>query len=361
LQKTSAGDRSSEVVIIYSGQLDVRLGLWTRVRPPAPQILSSVPVSRTLWTVFLPQEYAVSLVTGESNLEEVTEAFQEEERKLSFLDELRQIVQVASSKTRSAAQTTALNNLKELSAKVSGYAQESTRTDAANALLVRDQAQQIAANLKGLTETKPEGRPVEGEGYFSHLEMQQEGERTREGVDLDRLEQRRGDLRRQAAEQLEKLKMVQPAEREKAPSPQPRPGVGGAPVAAAPGGLSLDLGLAPTGAAHHFRKLHGEPRLVLRACHENLTRELLAVVWVGLCLGFATAVILGVRRSAARGRAYRGWPWLAAVAGTTWLFLLPWGIGGFALLVTALCVLAARLRKPPTRIPEMPHVEAGTS
>jgi len=175
--------------------------------------------------------------------------------------------------------------------------------------------------------------------------MQQEGERTREGVDLDRLEQRRGDLRRQAAEQLEKLKMVQPAEREKAPSPQPRPGVGGAPVAAAPGGLSLDLGLAPTGAAHHFRKLHGEPRLVLRAWHENLYRGLSALAWAALCLAVAAVLIGALRHPDALARAYRSWPWLAALAGAAWLFLLPAGIIGWALLVTALGVLVGRWRK----------------
>ena len=89
LQKTSAGDFSSKVVVIYSGNLGEPLHRWTQVRPRLPQILSDVPVSRTLWTVLLPREYSVSLVKRESNLEAVAAAYQQEERKLSFLDELR--------------------------------------------------------------------------------------------------------------------------------------------------------------------------------------------------------------------------------------------------------------------------------
>jgi len=116
LQKTSAGDFSSKVVVIYSGHLGEPLHRWTQVRPPAPQILSEVPVSRTLWTVLLPRQYEVSVVKGESNLEAVAAAYQQEERKLSFLDELRQMLQVASTKGKSAARTKARDNLKQAGA-----------------------------------------------------------------------------------------------------------------------------------------------------------------------------------------------------------------------------------------------------
>ncbi len=104
LLKTSLGDFASKVVVIYSGHLGGPLHRWTQVRPLAPRILSEVPVSRTLWTVFMPREYTVTLVDGESNLDEVVAAYQQEERKLSFLDELRQVVQVAGYKGKSAAQ-----------------------------------------------------------------------------------------------------------------------------------------------------------------------------------------------------------------------------------------------------------------
>ena len=89
LQKTSAGDFSSKVDLIYSGRLETPLSSGPQVRPSAPRILSDAPVSRTLWTVLLPREYRVSLTERESNLEEVGAAYQQEERKLSFLDELQ--------------------------------------------------------------------------------------------------------------------------------------------------------------------------------------------------------------------------------------------------------------------------------
>ncbi len=126
LQKTSAGDFSSKVVMLYSGRLDEPLSRWSQVRPPAPQIISDVPVSRTLWTVLLPRSYHVSLVKRASNVEEVAAAYHQQERKLSFLDELQQMVQVASMRTKSGAGAKARQNLKQVGASLQDYAQEST-------------------------------------------------------------------------------------------------------------------------------------------------------------------------------------------------------------------------------------------
>jgi hypothetical protein len=109
--------------------------------------------------------------------------------------------------------------------------------------------------------------------------------------------------------------------------------------------LSLDLNVAQVGTAYHFRKLHGEPRLVLDARHESLTQTLLALVWAGLCLTLAVAVAHILRRPNAAALARHYWPWPAAVVGIVWLFLLPAGVFGLILLVTASCVLVARLRK----------------
>ena len=198
-----------------------------------------------------------------------------------------------------------------------------------------------------------------------------------------RPEQQRDRLRDQAAEQLERLQTMEQENRiqrsEAVPqkpselpeltagsvlavekqTPQEGQAAPGAPVDAAQAGyLSLDLDLAPVGTAYHFRKLHGEPRLVLRARHEDLDRVLTAVVWAGLCLVFAATVIRGLRRPNAAELAPRGWPWLAAVAGTAWLFLLPAGVLGLALVVTALWVLIARSRNHRTtdfRTPEIQH------
>ena len=73
-----------------------------------------------------------------------------------------------------------------------------------------------------------------------------------------------------------------------------------------------------------------------------------AVVWAGLCLALAVAAIYGLRRPDATALARHRWPWVAAVAGAAWLFLLPAGVFGLALLVTALCVLIARSQKRQT-------------
>jgi hypothetical protein len=90
----------------------------------------------------------------------------------------------------------------------------------------------------------------------------------------------------------------------------------------------------------------------LRVRHEDLTRALTALVWAALCLALAIAVIKVLRRPNAAALARHYWPWLAAVIGTAWLFLLPAGVFGLALIVTASYVLIARLRTPShTRAP----------
>ena len=414
LQKTSAGDFSSKVVVIYSGHLGATLQRWTRVRPPAPQILSDVPVSRTLWTVLLPREYRVSVSGGQSNVDEVVAAYHQQERKLSFLDELRQMVQVASSKRKSGAGTKARANLKQVGSALQDYAQESAQVDTRNAAEFQVQAQQIEAEIRLLEETKtgvrggygdtdryfkqPSVRPDAAEtgvGLHGRFEMFSE-----EGITLDdkarpedpqagpreqvpaRSVQQRGKLREQAVEQLERLQTMQEQDRiqPKVATPQeparlPEEGekeergarpmldvegasasesaddgqaVSGVPVAGVgTGSLSLNVDLTPVGTAYHFRKLHGDPRLVLRARHEDLDRMATAVVWAGLCLALASAAIFGLRRSRATALAFGGWPWLTAVAGTVWLFLLPAGILGLALLIASSWVLITRARKQP--------------
>jgi hypothetical protein len=402
--------------VIYSGQQEEPLHRWTQIRLAAPQIVSDVPVSRTLWTVCVPPEYRVRLVKQQSNLERVAAAYQQEERKLSFLDEMREIVQVASTVSKSAARTKAWDNLKQIDLTLQDYAQERTQVDPEHAAVVREQAQQVEAEIRRLEALKPDDKRADADAayYFGPLrgepeDGQVDADRTRRLEALpelatpqaertapederkespdeghDRPEERRGDLRKQAAEQLAKLQTMQQEEfaqpREAAPqSPAEAPAeapegerqerTAGLPLAtdehsgepasqeaqAARGPavaapltgrlLSLDLNVAQVGTAYHFRKLHGEPRLVLDARHESLTQTLLALVWAGLCLTLAVAVAHILRRPNAAALARHYWPWPAAVVGIVWLFLLPAGVFGLILLVTASCVLVARLRK----------------
>lgn len=434
LQKTSAGDFSSKIVVVYAGHLGEKLHAWTQVRPLAPEILREVPVSRTLWTVFLPREYSVSLMKGESNLDEVAAAYQLEERKLSFLDELREVVQVAGSKGKSAARTKARENLKEIGSALQDFAQQTAPDDVKNAADVQEQARQIEAEIKRIEELKADAKRVEADPAYYFKKPPRGPEGTPFGADLDRglealpeldktevdkaapndqgkrppeqvdgrPEERRGGLRKQAAEQLSRLQTMQqdeaggqkkaaptapPPEKppqmpegkpqagpvgarpaaDEEPGKQPpsappsggQPAIGTPAAAAGTGRLSLDLDVAPAGTAHHFRKLHGQPRLVLRARHENLVRYLSAGIWAGLCLALAVAVIQVLRRPNAAALASRGWPWLATVAGTAWLFLLPAGVFGLALLVTALCTLIARLRNATRSPPEAAEKPVG--
>jgi len=203
--------------------------------------------------------------------------------------------------------------------------------------------------------------------------------------------QRRGELRKQATKQLQKLqaneqnKPVQPREpalqkprtspekKQEAVADSPQSTIDdgrwghlsrdyqAAPdapaVAAGTDRLSLHLNVTPVGTAYHFRKLHGEPRLVLRARHEDLSHGLSAVVWAGLCLALATATIQGLRRPNVPALANYGWPWLAAIIGAAWLFLLPAGVVGLALLVIALCLLITHMRKRRTTDPTTPNDE----
>ena len=115
-----------------------------------------------------------------------------------------------------------------------------------------------------------------------------------------------------------------------------------APDGIATGPLSVDLDLAPVGTPYHFRKLHGDPRIVLSTRHEHLTHWLAAVIWAAFCLGLAAVAIYALRRSDLMTWLNRGWPWLAAVAGIAWLFLLPAGVLGLIVFVIALCVLFSR-------------------
>ncbi|NLS94913.1 MAG: DUF1559 domain-containing protein [Planctomycetaceae bacterium] len=405
LQKTSAGDFSSKVVMIYSGHLGAPLKRWSRLRPPAPLLVSDVPVSRTLWTVLMPREYQVGMVGSESNVEEVAAAYHQQERKLSFLDELQQMVQVASTKRDSGAGTKAAWNLKQIGSSLQDYAQESAQVDTTNAAEFQQQAQQIEAEINRLEETKamPQSGYGDASAYFRQPTADPDSEQTRVNLEerfemlaeeevafddkaisdkarkdakdegLGRRGQRRGELRDQAAEQLERLQTTKEKERaepvggqpqqpeplpeERKPEESGMPGVeGGFGV----GSLSLNVDLTPVGTPFHFSKLHGDPRLVLHARHEDIDRLVTAVVWAGLCLAMAAAAVYSVRRARATSTRFRGWRWLGVGGGIVWLFLLPVGVLGWILLVISLGRLITRSRKEQAAKVDRLRIGAGT-
>ncbi|MDY0168824.1 MAG: hypothetical protein RBS80_19925 [Thermoguttaceae bacterium] len=73
-------------------------------------------------------------------------------------------------------------------------------------------------------------------------------------------------------------------------------------------------------------------------------RRLTAGIWAALCLALAAVVIHVLRRPNAPALVHRFWPWLAALLGAVWLFLLPLGFFGLVLLAVALCALIAQCR-----------------
>ncbi|TVS17816.1 MAG: DUF1559 domain-containing protein [Planctomycetaceae bacterium] len=357
LQKTSVGDFSSKVVVVYSGYLGAPLHHSNRLDLPVPQILSDVPVARTLWKVHVPREYRVSLLGRDSNMEQVAAAYQQEERKLSFLDEVREVVQVAGSKGDSAARSKAQYNIKQLGSALQSYAEHSRGVDASNAPDVRRQAEQIEAEIRRLDQLEPEIRRDDGDAayYFGDPQTPQARDPA-----VDPTEHQREQLRQQADEQLFQLQTVrpdEPAEQQEAATEQTPPpsdtddrrlqSIAPEDPAAALGDLGLDIELAVVGTEYYFRKVHGDPRLTVRVRDRTLGRWIGASVWAVLCLAMAVGAIEGLRRPNAAERVRQHWPWLAAAAGAIWLFLLPLGGFGLLLLTAALCVLILRWQRTP--------------
>ena len=108
---------------------------------------------------------------------------------------------------------------------------------------------------------------------------------------------------------------------------------------------SIDISIPLIGEAHHFTKLLGEPKLTLSARHDDVTRWTANSAWGVLCVALAGVLSFAFSRPQVLAWFRRGWPWLAIVVGTAWLFLLPLGTGGLVLLVLGLSVLAWRTRR----------------
>jgi hypothetical protein len=115
LQKLSVGDISTQVVLIFTGNLGGPLHRWDTVTPPAPEILGNVPVARTLWTVYLPDDYTGRMVERNSNMTEVAAGDLVVARNLSFLDEMKELVNVYKFSPSRNSNILAFGNLKQIS------------------------------------------------------------------------------------------------------------------------------------------------------------------------------------------------------------------------------------------------------
>ncbi len=111
LQKISVGDISAQVVLVYSGRLGSKLSRWTKVAPAAPEILGTVPVARTLWTVYTPDDYSSDLIEKDSNMNKVGSGDLVIARDLAVLEEMNELLKVAKFSASQSASREACGNL----------------------------------------------------------------------------------------------------------------------------------------------------------------------------------------------------------------------------------------------------------
>jgi hypothetical protein len=121
LQRVSAGDISIQVVLVYAGSLGGKIGRWTKITPPAPEMLGNVPVARTLWTVYTPEEFSTAIVDADSNMTPVAAGDLIVARDLAFFEELNELIKVCKFSSSENANRLACNNLKQLGAALSAF------------------------------------------------------------------------------------------------------------------------------------------------------------------------------------------------------------------------------------------------
>ncbi|MBI3469677.1 MAG: hypothetical protein HY000_42305 [Planctomycetes bacterium] len=458
LQKISVGDLSAQVVVVYSGTLGGKLGRWSDVTPPAPEILDQVPVARSLWTVYLPEDYTARFVEKTSNMDPAGSGDLTIARDLAFFEEANELLRVAKYSSNLNAKSVACDRLAQLNPALPAFRRQAITADAGISLgntqmwraansttfskqlevflcpsdrsdgviqlgritgkenwnQVQQQAQQLQGEIEKLQrQVHLAAMPQEAarqnvseylkqyfvpttrsEGLIETMDskaasgkpLRHFGAVTNEGAE------RRDKLREQNIAQLGVLKEGQAQTRStresgpvfqsppssdfasEAAGPQTaRPGgvtvwaaqVGGAATSPAggtdygsaravtllqegvttrPGNRSIEISIPTVGRAHHFSKLLGDPKLVLVARHEDLTRWSASAAWAVLCLALVAAIAYVPTRPEAASWVRRGWPGLAALLGGAWWFLLPYGFLGLGLVVTGLLVLAWRTR-----------------
>jgi hypothetical protein len=126
LQKVSVGSISAQVVIVYSGSLGGKIGRWTRLTPQAPDILGGVPVARTLWTVYTPNDFVTDVVERTSNMTPIAVGDVVVARDLAFLEEMNELVKVCKFSQSRNANMMACNNLQQLSNALRGFQRPAT-------------------------------------------------------------------------------------------------------------------------------------------------------------------------------------------------------------------------------------------
>jgi hypothetical protein len=510
LHQMSASNFGAQVVLVYSGSLGGKLSRWTKVEPPAPQIAADVPVARTIWTVYVPDEFSVTMKVEPSNMTQVESGDLVIARGLAFFEEANEVLNAAKLSTSENTQTLACNNLKQISGALGAFQNRVTnepppsmalsgnvqtwrvspadynvnRFRAENTTTISKQLQQFfcpsnrgdgvvqlgkvrgteswsevqrqAQNLQSqiakldmnraeVAAALAEKEAVRADEYFERQSEQselrghsllqdkflaneqgevaakqlEEQDRKAAAPQVDR-DAQRGKMRGKAAEQVDKLQALNSATLNEAQARQAEQGedlsragvrfeanakmplrtgyfgrggqtgnmdvrdgvelragmaevavgeritgmaAGGAggiegtwanpqPASGAmqysdefrAGNLSLDIRVTPVGQPYSFSKVRGEPKLVLEARHRDLKTWSAGAVWALLCLAIAASFAHAVTRADAVPIIHRAWPWLAAAVGTAWLFLLPAGPLGLALIVAGLGTLAWRSR-----------------
>jgi hypothetical protein len=129
LQKISVGDIAAQIVLVYTGRLGAKLDRWTEVTPPAPEILDAVPVARTLWTVYTPNEYRVRLVEKPSNMDPAGPGDVTIARDLAIIEEANELLRVAKHSGNAKAKAAACDNLKQIGLALPAFQRQATTGD----------------------------------------------------------------------------------------------------------------------------------------------------------------------------------------------------------------------------------------
>jgi hypothetical protein len=466
LQKISAGEISTQVVVVYAGSLGGKIGRWAHVAPQAPDVLGDLPVARTLWTIYTPDEVSSTLVERDSNMTPVAAGDLVVARDLAFFEELNELIKVCKFSSSRNANRLACDNLKQISGALPAFQRPATsetpavhdnrqwwrmanptviseqlqtfycpsnRTDGLIQLgevkgkedwtIVQQRARELQTEIGTIVMNQPD---VDGDRSDVPLDQYFSESRTREvdkesalmgladveqgravdalsakpvakaGEERDEKETRRSKLREQNWANVGKLKEEQGQTRalqgvdqspgvdqswglrysesntpfrsggvstfEPKGSIQKSGGrnkigsqtsdnttVGGgqladSDVAARAGIQSIAIEIPLVGKPQHFMRLLGDPKLTLTARHHDLTRWSASIAWALLCFALAALFVVAFAHVQAWVWLQRHWPWLAVALGAAWLFLLPLGVGGFALVLLGISVLAWRTR-----------------
>ncbi|HUQ69035.1 MAG TPA: hypothetical protein VM165_05905, partial [Planctomycetaceae bacterium] len=168
LPKTSAVDLSFPVQVVYAGRLPKSLPLrsdWQREDLDLPTIEVvgqkessefGIPVARTLWTVYLPDDLNAAPLTDPArhNLNRAHEADKQESAVQVLISDAEGLVEALSDIGGVKGRVRAYNNLKQLDTELKNYREFTSNNEP-----LRQKAEVVRGNLEKLKQSLETGRP----------------------------------------------------------------------------------------------------------------------------------------------------------------------------------------------------------